>query len=59
MSALSILDISAVRAAPVSREPYAYTLGSNVLKPDAIDDIRRDPQGTLGKSGGRELEIPQ
>lgn len=24
-----------------------------------IDDIRRDPQGTLGKSGGRELEIPQ
>ena len=42
MSALSILDISAVRAAPVSREPYAYTLGSNVLNPEAIDDIRRD-----------------
>ena len=42
MSALSILDISAVRAAPVSREPYAYTLGNNVLNPDAIDDIRRD-----------------
>lgn len=24
-----------------------------------INDIRRDPQGTLSKSGGRELEIPQ
>ncbi|MCJ2065709.1 2OG-Fe(II) oxygenase [Methylobacterium sp. J-088] len=42
MSALSILDISAVRAAPLSREPYAYTLGNNVLNPEAIDEIRRD-----------------
>lgn len=42
MSALSILDVSAVRAAPVAREPYPYTLGTNVLNPDAIDAIRRD-----------------
>ncbi|MCJ2017204.1 MULTISPECIES: 2OG-Fe(II) oxygenase [unclassified Methylobacterium] len=42
MSALSILDISAVRAAPLSREPYAFTLGNNVLNPEAIDEIRRD-----------------
>jgi SM-20-related protein len=50
MSALSILDVSAVRAAPVSREPYAYTLGNNVLNPDAIDDIRRDFPN-IGKPG--------
>ncbi|URD36762.1 2OG-Fe(II) oxygenase [Methylobacterium tardum] len=50
MSALSILDVSAVRAAPVSREPYAYTLGNNVLNPDAIGDIRRDFPN-IGKPG--------
>ena len=50
MSALSILDVSAVRAAPLSREPYAYTLGNNVLNPDAIDDIRRDFPN-IGKPG--------
>lgn len=50
MSALSILDVSAVRAAPVSREPYAYTLGNNVLNPDVIDDIRRDFPN-IGKPG--------
>ncbi|MDP4025707.1 2OG-Fe(II) oxygenase [Methylobacterium sp. NEAU 140] len=42
MSALSILDIQAVRAAPVAREPYPYALGTNVLNPAAIDEIRRD-----------------
>ena len=42
MSALSILDIQAVRAAPLSREPYPYTLGTNVLAPEAIDAIRAD-----------------
>ncbi len=42
MSALSILDVQAVRAAPVSREPYPYTLGTDILAPEAIDGIRRD-----------------
>ncbi len=42
MSALSTLDLDAVRAAPVTREPYAFTLGSGVLKADAVDAIRQD-----------------
>lgn len=42
MTTLSILDLDAVRAAPVAREPYAWTLGQNVLRPDAIPAIRDD-----------------
>jgi SM-20-related protein len=42
MTALSILDLDAVRAAPVSREPYPHLLGTSVLRPDAVDDLRRD-----------------
>ncbi len=50
MSALSILDVDAIRAAPVSREPYPYTLGSGVLNREAIEEIRRDfPE--IGKPG--------
>ncbi|MFC6789544.1 2OG-Fe(II) oxygenase [Methylobacterium komagatae] len=50
MSALSILDVQAIRAAPLAREPYPYTLGTNVLNPAAIDEIRRDfPE--IGKPG--------
>ncbi|WP_375464203.1 2OG-Fe(II) oxygenase [uncultured Methylobacterium sp.] len=42
MSGLSILDVAAVRAAPLSREPYAYALAENVLRGDAIAAIRAD-----------------
>lgn len=40
--ALTVLDVNAVREAPLAREPYDYFLGSGVLKSDAIDDLRRD-----------------
>ena len=39
---LSILNLDAVRAAPVSREPYSFFLGNDVLKADAVDAIRED-----------------
>ncbi|ACL55700.1 2OG-Fe(II) oxygenase family protein [Methylobacterium nodulans] len=42
MSGLSILNVDAVRAAPLSREPYSYILGEGVLRPEAVDDLRRD-----------------
>ncbi|MCE4224336.1 2OG-Fe(II) oxygenase [Methylobacterium sp. C25] len=42
MSALSILNLDAVREAPVSRSPYTYFLGNGVLRRDAIDEIRQD-----------------
>ena len=42
MSGLSILNLEAVRAAPVSREPYTFFLGNNVLDRAAIDEIRQD-----------------
>ncbi len=40
--ALSIIDVEAVRKAPLSREPYDYFLGQGILKQDAVDDLRRD-----------------
>ncbi|MCJ2014261.1 2OG-Fe(II) oxygenase [Methylobacterium sp. J-076] len=50
MSALSILDVQAIRAAPLSREPYPYALGTNVLNRESIEEIRRDfPE--IGKPG--------
>ncbi|GJE25363.1 2OG-Fe(II) oxygenase [Methylobacterium organophilum] len=42
MTGLSILNLEAVRAAPVSRDPYTYFLGSGVLNEAAIDEIRQD-----------------
>jgi hypothetical protein len=42
MTGLSILNLDAVRAAPVSREPYSFFLGNDVLKPEAVDEIRQD-----------------
>ena len=43
MSSLSILDVDAVRAAPVAHDPYRYFLGRQVLRPEAIADaIRSD-----------------
>ncbi|SFU78748.1 2OG-Fe(II) oxygenase superfamily protein [Methylobacterium sp. 174MFSha1.1] len=42
MSSLSILDVDAVRAAPVSHDPYHYFLGRQVLRSEAIADLKRD-----------------
>ena len=42
MTPASTLDLDAVRAAPVSREPYSFCLGTGVLKPEAVDEIRKD-----------------
>ena len=42
MSGLSVLNVEAVRNAPLSREPYDYFLGSGVLKEDAVEDLKRD-----------------
>ncbi|WP_232629887.1 2OG-Fe(II) oxygenase [Methylobacterium sp. Leaf118] len=42
MSGLSILNVDAVRAAPVSRDPYTYFLGNGVLNESAIEEIRQD-----------------
>lgn len=42
MSGLSILNVEAVRAAPLSRQPYAYALGNDVLNREAIDAVRAD-----------------
>jgi hypothetical protein len=40
--ALTLVDLDAIRGATISRDPYDYMLGSGFLKPDAIDDLRRD-----------------
>ncbi|QRE72848.1 2OG-Fe(II) oxygenase [Methylobacterium aquaticum] len=42
MSPLSILDVDAVRAAPVAQDPYRYCLGRQVLRPEAIPALTRD-----------------
>ncbi len=42
MTGLSILNLDAVRAAPVSRDPYTYFLGNGVLNESAIAEIRED-----------------
>ncbi|TNC15383.1 2OG-Fe(II) oxygenase [Methylobacterium terricola] len=42
MSSLAILDVDAVRAAPVVHDPYCYCLGRQVLRPDAVADLARD-----------------
>lgn len=36
------IDLEAIQRAPVSRDPYDFFLGESFLKPDAIDDLRRD-----------------
>lgn len=40
--ALSTVDVEAIRSAERSREPYDYLLGSNFLRVEALDDLRRD-----------------
>ena len=42
MSPLSILDVDAVRAAPVALDPYRYCLGRQVLRPESIAALTRD-----------------
>ncbi|ACA16334.1 conserved hypothetical protein [Methylobacterium sp. 4-46] len=42
MPGLSILNVDAVRAAPLAREPYSYILGQGVLRPEAVEELRRD-----------------
>lgn len=40
--ALTLLNADAIRGADRSSEPYDYLLGQSFLKPDALDDLRRD-----------------
>ncbi|KAB1070864.1 2OG-Fe(II) oxygenase [Methylobacterium planeticum] len=42
MSGLSILNIDAVKAAPVSLEPYRFALADGVLRGEAIAEVCRD-----------------
>jgi hypothetical protein len=47
---MSLIDLSAVREAQQSSDPYNFILASKFLKEDAIDDIRRDFPD-IGKPG--------
>lgn len=40
--ALSLVNVDAVREAPLSREPYDFFLGRGLLRNEAIDELRRD-----------------
>jgi SM-20-related protein len=40
--ALSLVNVEAVRNAPVSHEPYDYFLGSGLLKGEAVPELKRD-----------------
>ena len=48
--ALTLLEPQAIRGANLSREPYDYFLGSDFLKIDAIEDLKRDFP-SIGKPG--------
>lgn len=39
---MKLIDLASVRDATRSREPYDFILASKFLKPDALDEIRRD-----------------
>ncbi len=39
---MQLIDLGAVRNAERASEPYDYLLASSLLKPDAINDLRRD-----------------
>ena len=58
MSGLSILNLDAVRAAPVSRAPYTYFLGNDVLNRGAIDEIRQDFPA-IAKPGISRYDLPR
>jgi SM-20-related protein len=38
----TVLNLEAIRSAPLSTEPYPFFLGSDFLDPEAIEDLRRD-----------------
>lgn len=40
--ALSLVNVEAVRGAPISHEPYDYFLGSGILKEEAVPELKRD-----------------
>lgn len=40
--ALSLINVDAIRSAQRSGDPYDYMLGSGLLKPEAIEDLRHD-----------------
>jgi hypothetical protein len=40
--ALTLINPEAIRTAAQSNEPYDYFLGENLLKSEAVDDLRRD-----------------
>lgn len=40
--ALTCIDVSKIAQAPVTREPFTYFSGENILRPDMIDAMERD-----------------
>src|SRR5215471_19300609 len=38
----SLINLDVIRQAPLSHEPYDYFQGSSFLRPDALNDLRRD-----------------
>src|SRR3954452_6256694 len=40
--ALSLVNVEAVRNAPISHEPYDYFLGAGILKEEAVPELKRD-----------------
>ncbi|AWN50049.1 proline hydroxylase [Methylobacterium terrae] len=42
MTSLSILDVGAVRAAPVAHDPYHDVLCRQMLRPEAVPELKRD-----------------
>jgi hypothetical protein len=38
----SVIDVDAIRRAPLSHEPYTWFLGSGFLKQDVVEELRRD-----------------
>ena len=39
---MSLIDLTAIRTADLSHEPYDFLLGSKFLKTEAVDELRRD-----------------
>jgi hypothetical protein len=42
MAEFSVIDLEALRRAPMWRVPYPYLMGSNVLQQGALEGLRRD-----------------
>ncbi len=39
---MNVINLSAIVGAPLTREPYSYFIGSNVLKPEAVAGLMAD-----------------